>query len=74
MTFQGKIIHSVLWVVVWDKGGIVLPTNKDAKMGTPVASFLRSKHPNPISPSLEVLYPYASTPALISFYTIYNII
>ena len=63
---QWNLIHSFRWVTSHYKVILILLADKDSKTGTAVVDVLRSKHTNPISPALEELHPYASTPYLVN--------
>ena len=45
MILKLNLHQFIRWFTVWYKGDLLLPTNMNAKIGTPVADILLSKHP-----------------------------
>ena len=65
LVLQGKLRAAVCWITEREKGGILLPDEKDEKTGDTVLEVLQSKHPDARPPDAENFKAYETCPDLL---------
>ena len=64
LVLQGKLQAAVRWITEREKGGILLPDEKDEKTGDTVLDVLQSKHPEAQIPDAKNFKAYETCPDL----------
>jgi hypothetical protein len=65
LVVQGKLHAAVWYLTKQEKGGVLLPDDRDEKTGETILDVLQSKHPDARAPDTSVMEEYDTLPDLV---------